>query len=208
MKTTSESVRDAFHYLYPDELPFLKKLVASIKNDNPIVVNIGAGSGTSGLAILESRPYVTLVTIDITDESSPFGCLAAERQVVTNAGFGNLFGIRWFQIHARSQEVAKSWGKTTLVDKLMGKVDMVFVDGGHSYQDCYDDVHGWLPHIVPGGVLAVHDYNKQMIAHNADGPHPKPWFDVNKVVDEELVGRYRMIGCVDSLIAFMIQDLE
>lgn len=68
MLTTAKSVRDAFHYLYPDELPFLKKLVASIKNDNPIVVNIGAGSGTSGLAILENgharlaeRPTIGIV---------------------------------------------------------------------------------------------------------------------------------------------------
>lgn len=202
--TTSESVRDAFHYLYPDELPFLKQLVASIENANPIVVNIGAGSGTSGLAILESRPDVTLVTIDITDASSPFGCLEAERDVVNKAGLGKAYMTRWFQIHSRSQEIAKTWIGTVLGGRMFGKVDMVFVDGGHSYADCCDDINGWIPHIAPNGIMAVNDYNKQNIKYNPKGPHPKPWYDVNKAVDELLVPHYPMVGVVDSLIAFTI----
>jgi predicted O-methyltransferase YrrM len=34
---------------------------------------------------------------------------------------------------------------------------MVFIDGGHSEQAALTDYRTWAPHIVPGGVLAIHD---------------------------------------------------
>ena len=92
-KTTSESVRDAFHYMYPDELPFLKSLAQSLPAD-PVIINIGAGSGTSGLAFLECRGDSIVHTIDVTDGDSPFGCLYAERGVVAQAGLAHLKGDR------------------------------------------------------------------------------------------------------------------
>ncbi len=34
---------------------------------------------------------------------------------------------------------------------------MVFIDGGHSEEAALTDYRTWAPHIVPGGVLAIHD---------------------------------------------------
>ena len=34
---------------------------------------------------------------------------------------------------------------------------MVFIDGGHSEAAALADYRTWAPHIVPGGVLAIHD---------------------------------------------------
>jgi len=42
---------------------------------------------------------------------------------------------------------------------------MVFIDGGHGAGPAHADYLGWAPHVVPGGVLAIHD----VFADPADG---------------------------------------
>ena len=34
---------------------------------------------------------------------------------------------------------------------------LVFIDGGHSFEAALRDYRGWAPHLVIGGVLAIHD---------------------------------------------------
>lgn len=198
MPPTSESLRFDFKYLFPRELPFLKSLPAMIDRSPCVVVNVGAGAGTSGLAFLESRPDLILHTIDITKDDSPFGCLYAELQVCKAAGF--VYGERWFQYHGDSKRVAQWWAEP---------IDCVLVDGDHEYEGCAGDILGWLPRIRPGGIMAVHDYRKGEIptgpnGYHADGPHPLVWEGVDRAVDDLLVGRYDIIGRVDSLIAFRV----
>jgi predicted O-methyltransferase YrrM len=48
----------------------------------------------------------------------------------------------------RSRTVAGLWS-TPLA--------MLFIDGGHAAEHCINDYAGWTPHLVPGGVLAIHD---------------------------------------------------
>jgi MMP 1-O-methyltransferase len=51
-------------------------------------------------------------------------------------------------IVSTSALVARMW-KTPLA--------LVFIDGGHSYASAFSDYTAWSPHIIPGGILAVHD---------------------------------------------------
>lgn len=44
----------------------------------------------------------------------------------------------------------------------------VFIDGGHSAQAAHDDYRLWSPHVMPGGVLAIHD----IFPDPADGGRP------------------------------------
>ncbi len=39
-----------------------------------------------------------------------------------------------------------------------GELDMVFIDGDHSYEGARADIGAWTPIIKPGGILAGHDY--------------------------------------------------
>ncbi|GLW06229.1 hypothetical protein Misp01_13590 [Microtetraspora sp. NBRC 13810] len=48
----------------------------------------------------------------------------------------------------RSEQVAALWN-TPLA--------MLFIDGGHAEEPARADYEGWAPHVMPGGVLAVHD---------------------------------------------------
>ena len=36
-------------------------------------------------------------------------------------------------------------------------LSLVFIDGGHSLDAAMTDYRTWAPHIVPGGILAIHD---------------------------------------------------
>lgn len=192
---TSETLRQAFRYFYPNELPLLKAVVYMVQHSPCVVVNIGAGAGTSGLAFLETRQDLILHTIDITDSNSPFGCLYAEREVINSAGLGHLAGIRWFQHHGDSKEIARSWTEP---------VDYVLVDGDHTYEGAVGDILLWLPRIRKGGYMAVHDYHKAGLPQTEDSPHPLVWEDVDKAVDEYLIGEYDVIAQVESLIVFRI----
>ncbi|HEX2040019.1 MAG TPA: class I SAM-dependent methyltransferase [Acidimicrobiales bacterium] len=44
----------------------------------------------------------------------------------------------------------------------------LFVDGGHGEEPAWADYRGWTPHVVPGGLLAVHD----VFPDPADGGRP------------------------------------
>lgn len=200
---TSEELQQAFGYLFPAEVQALKQLAQSLP-PNPRIINIGAGSGTSGLAFMESRHDIFLTTIDIQLEDSPLGCLEAEARVIEEAGYGNVPGMlkRYTQIHGDSKIVGLEFYG-------FKKVDMVFIDGDHTYNGCKGDILSWLPNIKPGGIMAVHDFEKEKrwAAGNLPDkvPHPLPWRGVDRAVRHYLCGKYEIALYMDTLIAFVIK---
>ena len=51
-------------------------------------------------------------------------------------------------IVATSRVAAKGWNTP---------LSMVFIDGGHSMEAAMADYQSWASHVMPGGVLAIHD---------------------------------------------------
>lgn len=205
---TSEDVQRSYHYLFPAELPALKMLAISLPSDS-LVVNIGSGSGTSGLAFMESRPDLFLLTIDIENNDSPLGSLYSERDVMNKAGFGGELGGRWVQIHGDSSTLGRAWqaGALThfpldIANGWLKPPHMVFIDGDHSYEGCKADIEAFFPLLLPGGILAVHDFLKGDLQPDPDGPHPKNWPGVDSAVQELLIPNFEIILHVASLIAF------
>jgi len=47
---------------------------------------------------------------------------------------------------------------TEIAKTFNNKIDLLFVDGDHSYEACRADVEAWFPHMKQGGVLVMHDY--------------------------------------------------
>lgn len=191
---TSEQLRAAFKYLFVEELAALKQLARSLP-PNPTVVNIGAGSGTSGLAFLESRDDLRLHTIDIQFEDSPLGCITAELREVQRAGYLS----RYFYGTGDSKRIGVQWPVP---------VDCVFIDGDHSYLGAKSDILAWLPNIKSGGIMAVHDFGKREVYKNGpidNAPHPKPWPGVDRAVRKFLCPNYEMILHVKTLVAFRVK---
>ena len=105
-----------------------------------VVVNIGAGLGTSALAMLEVRNDLFILSIDIK----------ACRQEQVHLRKAGLYGLhRVVRLLGKSHEIGEHWPWL---------VDMVFVDGGHDYESVRLDIEAWVPKVRPGGIVAFHDY--------------------------------------------------
>jgi predicted O-methyltransferase YrrM len=183
---TSHNTVDWLHYLTHAEVDELQRLAQSLPEPLPIAVQIGAGGGTGGLALMQSRDDLLLYTIDIQDISSPYGCLEGERLELEKAGFAN--SPRYKQIHGDSKEVGKKW----IAVYQYGLVDMCFIDGDHSVEGAKGDINIWRPLIKHGGIMSIHDYAKT----------EKVWPGVDTAVRKLLLRKYELISQVDTLISF------
>lgn len=74
---------------------------------------------------------------------------------------------------------------------LRGQIDLIFIDGDHSYEACKADIVAWSPFVKKGGVIAFHDFGSR-----ADG--------VTRAIFEEIKGgRFaEIVGVAGTIIAF------
>ncbi len=154
---TSDEVGNTWGMLSPAELEILRSILLFNLGPKPRIVNIGAGYGTSCLLFLETIPDSDVWTVDIQDEQAPNGSLNAERTAVARAGKSDLFNLRWHQIHGDSAKVGLVWADERGDD---AGIDLLFIDGDHSYDGCAKDLKLWVPFVRDGGFVAVHDYNR------------------------------------------------
>jgi predicted O-methyltransferase YrrM len=68
---------------------------------------------------------------------------------------------------------------------LKDRLDYVFIDGGHAYENVLEDIACWQPLVRPGGILCGHDY-----AMEQDG---SGWNGVARAVREKLPGHYQPV---------------
>ena len=68
---------------------------------------------------------------------------------------------------------------------------MVFIDGGHSDQAANDDYDVWHPHIIKGGLLAIHD----VFPNPKDGGRPP--FNIYTKAKES--GLFKEVDMINSL---------
>lgn len=189
MSKDSYAVSESFGYLSREEVEFIKECVRDLP-DNPVAVNIGAGAGTSGLAILETRADITLYTVD-KSKGGPLGGLEGEMNALRESGIN--FRGRYNPILGDSKVVGLSFDHA---------LDFLFVDGDHSREGVRGDFELWIPKIKKGGLLLVDDYK----SYKKYFPHEDTWPEVTKAVDELLMSKYELIGIHDSVIGFVIND--
>lgn len=166
---------NAFGFLTPGELFLLQALARSLPAGS-VVVNIGAGAGTSGLGIVEINPALNVYTIDISP-SGPLGGLENERNAFEPTD------LRLpTQILGDSHLCWKDWKKP---------IDLLLVDGDHFEEGLKKDMAGWLPLVKPGGYAVYHDYDSIM------------WSGITHVIDEGMLPpEWDKVLLVDTLIAF------
>jgi hypothetical protein len=87
------------------------------------------------------------------------------------------------QIEGDSYDVGMSWTR--------GPVDLVFVDGDHTFYGVERDIKAWLPRVKHGGFMLFHDY-----AH-------EQWSGVKPAVDALMAG-HAQIMVVDLLAVYRI----
>jgi len=80
----------------------------------------------------------------------------------------------------KSSEAAQGWCQP---------VRLLWIDGDHNYEAVKEDFLLWEPHVIEGGVIALHD------TYTWEGPR--------KVVEENILrsDRFSILGLVDSITA-------
>ena len=169
---------EAFGFLCLEEVEALMS-VAELIPENGTMINIGAGAGTSSLAVAEARPDINIITVDIS-EGGPFGGFENEVNAFKNAKMEKLLPE---QLLGDSKKIGREWDRD--------KVDFVFVDGDHSEDGVRGDIEAWIDHIKDDGIIVFHDYSDSV------------WPKVMVVVDEMMSG-YESILEIDTLKAFRV----
>lgn len=117
------------------------------------VVEIGSYAGESALLFLQSQKIKNLYCIDpwksgydVKDGASFSSMKDVERKFDdTISGHSEVFKIKMPSIKASAY-----FSNETL--------DMVYLDGNHTYEAVLEDIRYWYPKVKLGGFLAGHDY--------------------------------------------------
>jgi precorrin-6B methylase 2 len=129
-----------FGMLSEDEVDAIHYTVGLIKTQNPVAVNIGAGAGTSTIAMLEASPDIVVFEVDKKPYTQSIENLATSKFATQN---------RVKRIIGNSWGVGRNWPL---------QADLVFVDGGHHDEAVINDIEAWRPHVKPFGYMLFHDY--------------------------------------------------
>lgn len=105
------------------------------------IVEIGTSAGKSTIALAyaqQTRGGAPLNTIDIVEHDK----IEANLSQAGVSAFVN-------RIIRSSSEVAASWS---------APVELLWIDGDHSYKGVLQDIACWADKVLPGGFMAFHDY--------------------------------------------------
>lgn len=166
-----------------NELPWSKKLalsrgmccledidlIYSLLQGAQEVVIVGAGSGTMSLAFLEMCDKLAFLTSIDTDVES----LEWEKRAWKASGWGEKPNNAR-QILADSGAFGLHWPKDR-------PIDLLIIDGDHSYDGVSRDLKVWLPHVASGGAILLHDYDSPALDSPNNSPAAEP--NVKEVAD-------------------------
>ena len=129
-----------------DDIKVIGNYVKKLKSGDKFL-EIGTSRGKSiGAAIYQAKDGVRFYTCDIIDEQA-YGQVASRVDFFEAEGFNKVCTF----ILKNSIDLAKEWNK--------GKLDMIFIDGDHSYESVKSDILAWTPHLKRGGYMFFHDYS-------------------------------------------------
>jgi hypothetical protein len=121
---------------------------------------VGVWKGGLSTHLLRSFHSLHLLMVDRYEEYNRKGSVWSNTscpqekffQAMTTAARETLFAKeRRVVLVGRSTEVAKHIQNESL--------DFVFIDAGHRWKECLQDIHAWFHKVKPGGFIAGHDYN-------------------------------------------------
>lgn len=168
---TSYDISDKTSMMSRGEIDTLKKYARKLPT-NAIAIIIGAGTGTSSLAIMEERTDITIFSVDIAFPTAGM-YEPGEKENLKRAGMWDSGNV--IQILGNSQRIGKIWPY---------RYDMIFIDGDHRYEFVKQDVNLWIPRAKKNAIVMFHDYGSKEI---------KPHSGVKDAVDEILLDKWKKV---------------
>lgn len=136
----AEQLAVSRNFLTLDDVALLKRVATMLPN-GARVADIGVGSGTTALAILEAHPDAQVWSFDISQDN-----LNWAEEAIRNCRFLD----RWTRHCEAGAPVAGVFTD--------GVFDAVLLDASHTYQDTRSELAAWGGKVKPGGWLWCHDY--------------------------------------------------
>lgn len=152
--TPPAGLEDLPGYLAPEEGRCLHWLAHKVP-PGCIAVEIGSFKGKSSAYIASGlTPGARLACVDVWENRAmpydpPEDVLPEFQRNV--APFRDTIDIH----RGLSADIARTW---------RALIDLLFIDGDHSYEGCLTDIDAWLPHVRPGGWVAFHDSGQEGVA--------------------------------------------
>ncbi len=145
-----------------------------------VIVEIGAAYGASSLVFLvNKKEHTKLYSIDpfIVDSMGPFQATKEKCERGVKTGLADI-GLstqadRWHLISDYSYNV---------VNNFKEKIDVIFIDGDHTYEAVKKDFEDWFPLVKKGGFILFHD--SQKTPQSDPEKYEKGWPGPTRLVNE------------------------
>ena len=149
-------------------------LGAAVKENNQILYSIDHHRGSE-----EQQPGEEFFDPDLLDKTEKgINTLPFFLETLDKAGLRDTV----IPIVSASVEASEVWSEP---------LAMIFIDGGHTDQAANDDYEVWHPHILKGGLLAIHD----VFPNPNDGGRPP--FNIYTKAKES--GLFKEVDMINSL---------
>ncbi len=165
------------------------------------ILEIGSEWGRSAGAFCSGAPFgVQIISVDLF----PGKLLKQHRENLTMAGFEH----QTYQVVGDSHEI--EWEKTAWlfqgIESLESfepdvngpntAIDLLFIDGDHSYTGALTDCQRWTPFVRFGGVVIFHDVENGQKIHES---HEEVRAAIDKWLAESPVGEWTLIETIDTI---------
>lgn len=137
---------------------FLEDLI--LEHGLKICAEIGVGSGRTTAAVMSRCKNVSWIAVD--HWPAGYALLPAERGFRTEE--------EQLAIREMFKRATRAFGDRLVVLPMPSvaasavvpdaSIDLVFIDGDHSYEGCRSDIAAWAPKVKPGGFVTGHDYSR------------------------------------------------
>lgn len=159
-------------FLTQEDVDDIIGLVEKI-HEEPVVWDLGAGSGTTTLAVFQTNPKATVYTVDIDAENLEW---ARKNVEAYNLDTSTWHGLHMTALAAAGQRVG---------------CDLLLHDASHDGDIVEQDLRAWIPALAKGTMIWVHDY-KEMPGAAESYPGVKAACD--RLVKEGLLKRHKSTG--------------
>lgn len=145
LSSTSENVLEGGSFFYPFKIPALQNLVEPIIDSKPdlTICEVGFNAGHSSLMWLLLSTTSNVLAFDLGEH-----------------GYAKS-AAKYLQTRFGSNRISVTFGDSReTLPQFRGTCDVVFVDGGHSYDVAYSDITNLAE---PGTLLIVDDINQDEV---------------------------------------------